>query len=53
MNPIIAYLLIGVMAILVIYFTYQSYHAYQKNPSRWFHILLGQKMGEGLLRILG
>jgi fatty-acid desaturase len=53
MNPVIAYILVGVMTVLVIYFAYQSYRAYQKNPSRWFHLLFGEKVGEGILRTLG
>ena len=35
MDPIIAYLLVGIGSILVLYFMYLSYQSYQKNPSRW------------------
>ncbi len=52
MNPIIAYFIVSLMAILLVYFGYQSYKDYQKNSSRWFHILLGERLGEGLIRLL-
>jgi hypothetical protein len=52
MNPVVAYLLVGIMTLAVVYFSYQSYSAYQKNPSRWLHILLGERAGEGIVRIL-
>lgn len=50
MNPDVAYLLLSLMVILVLYFSYQNYQEYRKHPSRWLHILLGETIGEALLR---
>jgi hypothetical protein len=35
MEPWMAYLLIIIGALLVLYFAYLSYQTYQRNPSRW------------------
>jgi hypothetical protein len=35
MSSELAYLLLTLMAVLVVYFGYQSYQDYKKNPTRW------------------
>jgi hypothetical protein len=35
MDPSVAYLIIGIGSILVVYFMYLSYQSYKKSPSRW------------------
>lgn len=52
MSPTIAYLLLGLITLLVLYFAYQNYKSYQKNPSKWLHQYLGETIGEGILHLL-
>ncbi len=35
MEPWVAYLIVSIGALLVLYFAYVSYQSYKKSPSRW------------------
>jgi len=50
MSPEVAYVLLGLMAILVMYFAYRSYQDYQKSPTRWALREMAVEWGSRLFR---